>query len=286
MGLHQVLPPEPVFYNQQTQDIVRQAIQLRYNLLPYNYTLAWENTSQGRPLIRPLFYHFPDDPEVWSLDDQYLWGKDLLIAPIFEKEQSKRKLYLPRGTWTEWHTGNKHPGKQWINVSVSQENIPVFVRNGAFIPMAPDLQNTGSYDWKKINVHFFPGISVNRSSGSIYIDDGKSRLSSGSANYHLIDMQGETNAKEMIIQLAGSGEGYDGEPDTQEMTFVIHGVKSLPKRVLVYGKKVFLSMDENILLDPGPDVAYWDSTNYLLKIRLNWHGQTTLINIKGRILND
>ena len=280
------IAPEPVLHNPNTQQIVRKTIDLRYQLLPYNYTLAWENSLLGKPLVRPLFYHYPEDPEVWALDDQYFWGKDILVAPIFEKGQIERRLYLPKGKWTELNTGLSRLGGQWIHVSVSKDHIPVFVRNGAFIPMAPSMQNTSQFDWRKMDIHFFPSISVNRSSSTIYIDDGISRQEVDKPMYHLIDLQGETKVNEMILQITGSGEGFGNKSESRQMTFVIHGVKSIPKRVLVYGKKVFLSMDESIINEQGPDVAYWDSKNHLLKVRLNWSGQAAFIDIRGRILNE
>src|SRR5258708_24634895 len=94
------------------------------------------------PMMRALWLHFPRDAEAMKLGEEFLWGGDLLVAPVTEKAATSRRVYLPEGVWFDWWTGEKLAGKQWIERSVDLPTMPLYVRAGAIIPLDPVRQYT------------------------------------------------------------------------------------------------------------------------------------------------
>lgn len=122
---------EPYRLSSKYQKRIKEAISLRYSLLPYISRLASEAHKFGHPIVRPLFYEFQDDEETYEMNDQYMVGKHLLYAPILEKEKHQRELYLPEGKWTEWANGRVLHGKQWVN---SKSEMPLYLRSSGNLP--------------------------------------------------------------------------------------------------------------------------------------------------------
>jgi alpha-glucosidase (family GH31 glycosyl hydrolase) len=166
------LPSEPVLFSENTQKLVKNAINLRYKLLPYNYNLAYENATKGTPLARPLYFHFPKDTIAAKIDEEYMWGADLLVCPIFQKGQTEKKIYLPEGKWFDFETYKAFEGGKWYIIPVSLEKMPVFVRAGAVIPTTP-YNNTSKYKADMIVCQYFADASISASQKSLYFDDGK-----------------------------------------------------------------------------------------------------------------
>jgi len=187
------IPSEPIFFNDTTRRIVRNFIKLRYRLLPYLYTTAWESHKEGSPIIRPLFYEFPDDSTTYNITDEYFFGKDLLIAPILKAGVKSRRLYLPKGLWYSWWTGKTFIGGRWIKVKVNIETIPVFVRAGAFIPMAKAVNTTDDYSSKTLTVKFFPAARGASSESVMYEDDGKTFGAYEKGKYELLKFSQDGN---------------------------------------------------------------------------------------------
>jgi len=129
-------------HNDKIEAICRQYMELRYRLLPYNYTLMRESCDLGLPAMRALWLHYSKDAEAAKLGDEYLWGRDLLIAPVVEKGATNRHLYLPAGTWHDWWTGEKIQGGQWVDRPVDLATMPIYARAGAIIPLDPVRQYT------------------------------------------------------------------------------------------------------------------------------------------------
>jgi alpha-glucosidase/alpha-D-xyloside xylohydrolase len=129
-------------HNAEVEPICRQYLELRYRLLPYNYTLARAAADTGLPLMRALWLHHADDPEAVKLGSEYLWGRDLLVAPVVEKGAKSRRVYLPAGTWHDWWTGEKLEGHRWIERPVDLATLPLYARAGAIIPLDPVRQFT------------------------------------------------------------------------------------------------------------------------------------------------
>lgn len=158
-------------HNAEVESICRKYLELRYRLLPYNYTLMREACDTGLPPMRALWLHYPDDPEAVKLGDEYLWGRDLLVAPVVEKGATLRRIYLPAGKWTDWWTGETIPGKRWIERPVDLATMPVYARAGSIIPLDPVRQFTGQTVSEPTTLQIHPGAD---GTFTLYEDDGQS----------------------------------------------------------------------------------------------------------------
>ena len=125
-------------FKPRTLQICRDYIQLRYRLLPYILSQAQKCVLQSLPMMRALVVDYPDDPTTYNISDQYLFGDDILVAPIMT-EHPARKIYLPAGTWTCWWTGTRITGPRWIDVEADIETLPLYIREGAVIPLGPTM---------------------------------------------------------------------------------------------------------------------------------------------------
>jgi alpha-glucosidase/alpha-D-xyloside xylohydrolase len=135
--------PDPrELHNADVEPVCRKYLELRYRLLPYNYTLCREAHDTCLPLMRALWLHYPDDPQAVGRGDEYLWGRDLLVAPVTAKGASERKLYLPEGTWYDFWTQERHTGRRELTRKVDLATLPLFVRAGAILPLDPPRQYT------------------------------------------------------------------------------------------------------------------------------------------------
>jgi alpha-glucosidase len=127
---------EPWVYGEPYTGIIRQYLHLRYRLLPYFYTLAWEAAQRGTPLVRPLFWADPSDAELWEVDDAFLLGDALLVAPVLEEKVTRCDVCLPCGKWYSFWDETVYNGPGEIELSASLEHIPLLVRAGSILPIA------------------------------------------------------------------------------------------------------------------------------------------------------
>ena len=119
-------------YGEEVEKVLNKFIDLRYRLRPYISKTMEQAHENGSPVIRPLFYNFPEDKKAWDVDDAYCFGDDLLVAPIFEAGAVKRSVYLPEGTvWVDTNSGKTYAGGQTVTVDAPVDVIPVFTREGA-----------------------------------------------------------------------------------------------------------------------------------------------------------
>lgn len=135
--IHGMGPQELYRFSPETLRLGRDLLRLRYRLLPYVWSQARHAAARGLPLLRALVLEFPDDPNVWRLADQFLFGDSFLVAPLCDPS-GRRRLYLPQGTWTDWWTGQAVAGGRWLEVSHSLETFPLFLREGSVIPLGPE----------------------------------------------------------------------------------------------------------------------------------------------------
>lgn len=165
-------PPDPSeLHNAAVEPVCQKYLDLRYQLLPYTYTITREARDTGLPLMRALWLHYPHDPEAVKLGDEYLWGRDLLIAPVTEKAATSRRVYLPSGDWYDWWTGQKASGGQWTERSVDLATMPIYVRAGAIIPVDPVRQYVSEPVEGPTSLKIFPGAD---GQFTLYDDDGES----------------------------------------------------------------------------------------------------------------
>ncbi|MEO6870117.1 MAG: TIM-barrel domain-containing protein, partial [Ginsengibacter sp.] len=202
------IPSEAALHPEPYRGIVKSFIDLRYSMLPYNYTLGYEQAKYGEPLVRPLFYSSSSDSNLLKASDEFMWGENILVAPVIEKGAAARKLYLPTGKWVEIFTTKKFEGNQWLNENVSLETIPVFVKEGSFVPFADfskvaKLATTADYDDSKLIVQYYP--SGSQSAYTLFLDDGASKNTLEKKQFALINFKGITHGKDVFITIVSSG---------------------------------------------------------------------------------
>ena len=163
--------PESEYHNAAVEPICKKYLELRYRMLPYLYSAVRETTVSGMPLMRALWLHYPDDAQAVARGDEYLWGRDILVAPVTEKGATERRVFLPRGAWFDFWTGERYEGARDVVRKVDLETIPLFVRAGAIVPMGPVKQYTGEKVAGPLEVTVYPGAD---GTFLLYEDDGAS----------------------------------------------------------------------------------------------------------------
>jgi alpha-glucosidase/alpha-D-xyloside xylohydrolase len=158
--------------NPAIEAVCRQYAELRYQLMPYTYTLAWEARDTGLPLMRAMWLHYPDDANLRGRGDQYLWGRDMLIAPVYTPAARSRAVYLPQGDWYDWWTNEKRTGGRTVTRSVNISKMPIYVRAGAIIPMDPVRQYVDQPVSEPTTLRIYTGAD---GEFTLYEDDGKSQ---------------------------------------------------------------------------------------------------------------
>ncbi len=158
--------------NPAIEPVARRYAELRYQLLPYTYTLAREARDRGLPLMRAMWLHYPTDATARSKGDQFLWGRDLLIAPVYTKGATTRSVYLPSGDWYDWWTKARLGGGRTVNRAVDLATMPIYARAGAIVPVDPIRQYADEPVSGPTSLHVFPGAN---GAFTLYDDDGISQ---------------------------------------------------------------------------------------------------------------
>jgi alpha-glucosidase (family GH31 glycosyl hydrolase) len=162
----------PWAHGEQVEAICRNYTELRYRLMPYTYTLARQALDAGLPLMRPMVLHYPDDPRVWEMGSQYLWGENLLVAPVTREGATSWPVYLPAGTWHDFWTHQRYEGGRAVQVDAPLERMPLLVRGGAIVPMGPVMQHSQERPLDEVTLLVYPEGS---SWFDLYEDDGRTR---------------------------------------------------------------------------------------------------------------
>lgn len=267
---------EPIFYPEPYKSIVRRYIQLRYDLLPFNYTLAYQQAKEGKPLTRPMFYYDNSDANLLKAEDQYMWGDNILVAPVLQNGTTERKLYLPKGHWYKYFTNAKVKGGQWINDLVDINNIPLYVKAGSFIPTRTNLQNTAGYQNDFLNVTYYPDSAD--SSYTMYDDDGNTNMSLEKNKYELLHFEARVGERKFSLQMSSNGGNFENKPLHRTVILKIPALPREPGTVKLNGKKV--KVEE--WYDEGRHTqtrALWDPVTALLYVVFRFSGATQTIEI-------
>jgi len=219
---------EPWAFDDSTLQIVQATLQLRYRLLPYFYTLAWESTQTGLPLMRPLFWLSPEEPSSWDVQDQFLLGDDLLVAPVMDPGVEQRMVTLPRGHWYSFWDDLPYDGPGETPIEVSLEKIPVFVRAGAILPMQ---------EGEELTLHLYLPGQGNHTS-SLYSDEGDGY---GPWRVDRFSLKSENGSYELLREVEGEFESHS------RVWLVVHGAQV--KRCSVDSKDVFYENDRFLVGD-------------------------------------
>jgi alpha-glucosidase (family GH31 glycosyl hydrolase) len=156
--------------------VMREAYRMRYAMIPYLYTASRRAYDEGVAVVRPLYYEHPDASDAYTATDQYCFGNDMIVAPISSpvdtnSQLATRRVWLPPGEWVEWCTGARINGPVYVQRQYALDEIPVFVRAGAIVPMQPDMMYTGERPVDPLILTVFPGGS---GSVRVYEDEGNS----------------------------------------------------------------------------------------------------------------
>lgn len=261
---------EVIFHDQQTQDILREFIKLRYKLLPYNYTLAYQNSSTGMPLMRPLFFESDaQTPVELSLMDNatsYLWGDAFLVTPVVEAGVKSVLVPLPKGVWFDYFTEDKYQGNQNVEISTTLKTLPVLVRAGSFIPMVENMQSTKDYDSSQLTLHYYADPSVTNAHYDMYEDDGKAFNANVLGQFEVLSFEAKQLDKQLSIQFSQTGQGYQGQPKQREITLVIHHWPNQPSAISI-------GEDKNHAFN-------WHKETQTLTVKFFWQHKPLLLNIQ------
>lgn len=152
---HGAPPTEPWLYDsKRVQDVFRKSAEMKYRLMPYVYAQAKECTEKGLPMLRALFVEFPDDPGAWKVDDEYLFGSQILVAPLLESGMTDRTVYLPEGKWIDYQTEKVYEGG-WHRIEAGSLPIIMLVRDGSVLPHLKLAQSTAEMDWSKMSLKVY-----------------------------------------------------------------------------------------------------------------------------------
>lgn len=318
------VPPEPYWFPEPYKSAVCNFTHLRYELLPYLYTLAWENSQTGVPLTRPMNFGetqlrnealleasaegqdaawaqnsldlktswgwstkassqwgsnrllerqqkrfaTQNKPEFTNLNDQYFLGSNLLVAPVLQPGQRRRNVVLPAGNWIDFYTHETLPGDQTVGRTAPLARIPVLVRAGTILPMAPYVNTTARYRTDTLRVRFYADPSAGQSSFTMYEDDGKSAQAQQQNAYQLIAFAGQTTAATTSLRVAVRGT-YPGAPAQRTVELLIPRVAAVPAAVLL----------QNTAL---PAAAWqYDAASQSLRLRFPLSKQPVVISIPG-----
>ncbi|WP_287498333.1 TIM-barrel domain-containing protein [Alteromonas sp. AO-Serp] len=237
------IAPEPIFHADPAKSIARKFIQLRYDMLPYNYSLAFENALYGTPLMRPLAMAYGES-DWFENADSYLWGDGLLVSPVTSANQTVWPTLLPEGVWFDFFSDMKYQGGQTVNYPLSQNNFPVWVKAGSFMPMTKGLSRTEQFDARKIEMHYWHDNSVNSSSYTYYEDDGKNPAPVKKGLYTKLLLNASVDDRAALTLTLDSEGSYIGMPKQRDITYVVHGLSEKPQSVSLDGRSVPVMWDE------------------------------------------
>jgi alpha-glucosidase/alpha-D-xyloside xylohydrolase len=195
-GNWRVAPEE--LSNANVEPICRKYLELRSRLMPYLYTAVRECHETGMPIMRALWLHAPDDPVAVARGDEYLWGPDLLVAPVVEAGATSRRLYLPRGTWYDFWTEERVDGGREIERTVDLSTVPIYVRAGAVLPLGPVRQYVDEPVTEPMTLVVYPGAS---GESLLYEDDGKS-FDHRRGAFMRVAMTWQDASRELVLRLA------------------------------------------------------------------------------------
>ncbi len=231
------VPSEPVFRADIPKKLAKEAIELRYKLLPYNYTTVFENHVSGAPLMRPLFFE-DNTASLQENSSSYLWGKDFLITPIIKSGVQEQEVYFPKNSvWFDFYSNDRVEGGQYKKVLVKENYIPTYVRAGAFIPQTKVVQTIEEYSLTTFDLHYYHDVSIKKSKRSIYNDDGITANAYEKGEYEILQFESDTNNNKIRIHFkAEIGNKYTFKK--KQINCIIHHINKAPKKVVLKGKRL------------------------------------------------
>lgn len=273
-ALNTTLASEPWQFGQPYTDLARQVINQRYELLPYVYTEAEEASRTGDPILEPVFFEFPGDENVYQLDDQFMWGDSMLVAPVYESGVTERTVYLPEGSrWFDWNTGLGYdPGL--VTVEAPLGTIPVFVREASIIPTSVVRQHVAEQVDPRVILDIYPGDMPGEF--VLYEDDGESfDYQSGEYLRTQISSTSTTAGRSTTI------EPIEGNMDVPDRGFFLRFRNVLNDRNVVTqdGNEV-LAVQSLSELETVSQGWYYDANELVLTVRVAGTANATTVDVQ------
>lgn len=263
-------PTEPWGYGSEAEAISKKYIQLRYKLLPYIYTMAYQNYKTSLPLARPLFFGYPGDNNLTGLSSSYMWGDCFLVSPVVQAGQTTKTVYLPKDNWIDYWTDRVYEGGQNISVSTPLDKLPLFVKEGSIIPMQPLMEYSDEYPLDTLYLDIFPSIDK-QAVFTLYEDDGKT-LQYQTGSYALTSFTAGTSTTgsklDFNVSISQSAGNYNGKPVQRIYVPIIHEVLVKPAQVLINGNPIQEKQSYGELRVSASGY-YFDPSLKLLYIQIN-----------------
>lgn len=238
---------------------------LRYEMMPYVYSYAFDAHKTGNPMARSMVIDYQDSPEAWQYDLQYMWGSELLVAPSYTPDDATMKIWLPEGNdWYDFWTDDLLKGDQVIDHKPTFENVPLFVKTGSIIPMYKYAQSTFMLDASELILHVYIGAN---GEFNLYEDDGVSERFRTKNENRITKISYSENDSKLIIN--PSVGDYQGAPSERSYKVVFHGFNK-PISLKLNQKKIKKASSEADLSGNGPK-QFWDKKNKLLTVYLGKH---------------
>ena len=211
-------PHEPWAFGSETERVAREAITLRYRLMPYLYSEIRRASLDGLPVIRPMVFEFPNDSRVLTMCDQFMFGPSILVAPVTQPGKEERLVYLPEGIWYDWHTNEKLEGGRSIIARAPLDVIPLYVRAGSVIPMVEPAMHTGAIDFSQLSVRVYSGAA---GSFDLYEDDGRTtEYIEGSYNVRRISVEKSSGSDVPRVRVETLHAGWNGGCPTPKIEII------------------------------------------------------------------
>jgi oligosaccharide 4-alpha-D-glucosyltransferase len=227
-------PSEAALIDTPYRMLAQYSIISRYALVPYSYSLAFQQAAYGKPLIAPLYFYYPKDTIAAKTDDQFFYGENILVAPVIEKGQQVRKFYLPEGRWYSPLTQSVLSGGHWYADSVTLVSYPILFKEGSFIPTEERTSNAQSNNPEETIISYFP--SDRSSSFELYEDDGVTKNNMITGKFHLTLFKAfKLSETRQSVIIRSNGGKYPGMPATKKFILRI-ALEKMPKQVSLNGK--------------------------------------------------
>jgi len=259
MRVHHAGQSSPFVFGEMLTNNIAHYVRLRYRLIPYIYSYSYLTHITGEPIMRALVFDYTNDENAFDIRDEFMFGKEILVAPVTEEKITERTVYFPEGDWYDWDYGYMYEGGKSYTVYAPQNRIPVFVKGGSIIPTADQVYNAADIDRKKINLIIYPKGTTGF---TLYADDGISyEFENGKFTQTFIECVEEVGSSTKI-SISNSSLLFAPE----EYSFEIH-VNAKPVNVS-YGSTELTNYGYKILLKKTETGWYYDDFNSVLYIKI------------------
>ncbi len=272
------IPAEPFRYEEPYKSILRKFINLRYKLIPYNYTLMWENHKTGIPLMRQMDFYENDNPNLYRIDDQYFWGENFISAPVIDSLALERNVILPEGRWFSYWDHSIYDGSATVTVPAPLDEMPLLVRSGSIIPTAPVYQSLDYYNSDSLIVEYYYDEKVSSSSFSMYNDDGITDEAYKRSRYEVIEFKADNSQKGINFNIDSKGPGFQTKPFIRGMLIKMINVTKDQYSIELNGSslKFYSNKDD---FTQNDSCVWWDRKNSILYVKFTWRNDPSSIEV-------